>query len=346
MLGKMKGPFSGSSHVSFRRKTAKNRNFWGRRRPTTAEGDEGDAGRVAQHFTNSGSFPIPSPRVSSPEMDRVASVFFRLSLSRNWCPERHDFFQESGDGHFRHHPIKHHIVEYHDQQTIMQHLKLSFLIRMEFLKYMSLFWETSMFLTSQRQFIFPLCAREFFPLGISSKWCRRRHPQQHWPIRRTDRTIGSDLQNGIIFGWHFFHAISMDHIILVTWAKTKSRHFPTIFGRLFGPGDGIQNEFKIPKITKHKKKSGTIEPKVISCGTFWSSPYWLENSFQDRYTHCLFLLGENIHHLKLDNFRKHAPPPKKTPKTDLPHNIQYLKSGTVPKILVLLVIASHGPSTN
>jgi len=60
----MKGPFSGSSHVSFpgakRQRIATFGDDEGRK---TAEGDEGDAGRVAQHFTNSGRFPIPSPRV-------------------------------------------------------------------------------------------------------------------------------------------------------------------------------------------------------------------------------------------------------------------------------------------
>lgn len=117
-------------------------------------------------------------------------------------------------------------------------------------------WETSMLLSVN--LFFPSVPGSFFPWEFLLNDVGEGTPSSIGPFDSNGSTDRIGLQNGDIFGWHFVHAISMDHIILVTWPKTKSRHFPTIFGRLFDPKNGIQNEFKIPKITKHKKKNAKL----------------------------------------------------------------------------------------
>ena len=250
MLGKMKGPFSGSSHVSFRRKTAKNRNFWGRRRPTTAEGDEGDAGRVAQHFTNSGSFPIPSPRVSSPEMDRVASVFFRLSLSRNWCPERHDFFQESGDGHFRHHPIKHHIVEYHDQQTIMQHLKLSW----SFWNICPFFEKHQCFSLLSVNLFFPSVPGSFFPWEFLLNDVGEGTPSSIGPFEERIEQSDQTCRMGSFLGDIFFMQFRWTILFWSPEQKLRVDIFPPFLAVCSAPGMEFKMNSKYQKSPNTKKK--------------------------------------------------------------------------------------------
>lgn len=128
---------------------------------------------------------------------------------------------------------------------------------------------------------------------------------------RTDRPIGSACRMGIFLGDILFMQFRWTILFWSPDQKLRVDIFPPFLAVCSTPKMEFKMNSKYQKSPNTKKKRKTIQPKVISCGSFWSSPYWLENSFQDRYTHCLFLFGENIQHLKLDNFRKHAPPPKK-----------------------------------